>query len=195
MKRILLLLVVTGGAALLSGCATPPPYPSVTAEACRVHNAQQGLEVGIKPLFDKQELDHYFGTDMVSRGILPVLVVAENHSTNASYLLAANNCSLSQSSGFAKKTDLPSGNALGWAFGGGLISTAIVADAQSKRTGMAIKELHAQTVSPGQSDQGFAYFRVPDTLRQGQQLVATVRVPCLGVNQILTFKLPFVWER
>lgn len=183
------------GLAVIAGCATPPAYPSRTATACRSHETKEGLTVGIQPLFDKQELDQYFGTDLVSRGLLPVLVVAENDSGDASYLLSLTNCSLSQGKGYGSEEDLSSRN-YALIVPGGLIGAALVLDAQSKRVGMAVKELRDQTVSPGQTEQGFVYFSLPEQKpSRGSQVLVKVRVPRIGSHQTLEFELPFVWER
>lgn len=181
--------------ALVAGCATPPAYPTRAAADCRAQATKEGLTIGIHPIFDKQEAEHYFGSDLLLRGLLPVLVVVENHSKDASYLLSMNNCSLSQSTGYGSKADLPSreGAAL---IPGGLIGLAITCNAYNKRTGMAIKELRDQTVSPGQTEDGFVYFKVPTKgTAKGCQLITKVHVPRLGDHQALEFELPLTWER
>lgn len=45
---------------------------------CVTHRAQDGVLVGIQPVFDRKELGRYFGKDLVAARRLPVLVVVDN---------------------------------------------------------------------------------------------------------------------
>jgi hypothetical protein len=77
-----------------------------------------------------------------------------------------------------------------------MVGGVILADAASKQTGMGIKQLREQTVSPGQTEQGFVYFKVPAKgLTNGMEFTARVRLPRLGTDQSVEVQLPLHWER
>jgi hypothetical protein len=140
-------------------------------------------------------LDQFFKTDLWRRGILPLLVVVQNNSGDATYLLAGTNCQIPESAGFASQEDLPTRRTEGYLIGG-VVGGAIMSDAASKRVGMADKDMTAQTVSPGESEQGFVIFKFAQPRPvKGSPLSARVHLPRTGTNQPLDFEFSIVCER
>ena len=64
---------------LVSGCPTLPlEYPVQGVDQYRWTSTKGGLAVAIHPLVNETENKKYFGTDLIARGILPVLIVFQN---------------------------------------------------------------------------------------------------------------------
>lgn len=188
-------LAVLLGLAALSSCATPPAYPPKQAAECEYTATKEGVTIGVHPVFDQQELSQYFKTDLVDRGILPVLIVAQNDSRNATYALIRTNCWLAGSFGFGSKEDLSTRRTEG-ALIGGIPGGLIMADATNKRTGMADKELNDQTVSPGETARGFVYMKMgKEQLIKGVTMTMQVRLEKVGAQEALDFTLPITWRR
>ena len=72
--------------ALGSGCTTMKVKPLVerSPDSCPYHDQQQGLANRVHPVTHKREVKEIFRTDLRARGILPILVVAENRNSSAS---------------------------------------------------------------------------------------------------------------
>ena len=187
------------GIALIAGCATPPAYPAKLARDCRYNAAKEGVTMGVQPVFSKMELSHYFETDLVSRGILPLLCVVQNNSVDASYLLLKTNCTVVEAVGVASKEDLPTlrtqGLVIEAIFGLG-IGEGMVYNATRQRTSLADNELNDQTVSPGESARGFVYMKIPkNPPARGASMHVQVRLPRIATTNQLDFDLPITWER
>lgn len=88
--RLTLMIMVLAllGLPLVFGCTTPKPamVDSKLSEQTGFEQQQQGLRIYIRPLRDKKEIKRYFGSDLLSKKILPVFVLAENRS-DASFFL------------------------------------------------------------------------------------------------------------
>lgn len=183
------------GLAFLAGCATPPVYPTKPVTACEYKQTKEGVTVGVHPVFASAELDQFFKTDLWSRGILPLLVVVQNNNGNATYLLAGSNCRIPEAASLASQEDLPTRRTEGYLIGG-VAGGAIMSDAASKRVGMADKDMTAQTVSPGESEQGFVFFKFTQPRPvKGSPLSARVHLPRTGTNQPLDFEFSIICER
>lgn len=182
----------------LAGCATPPEYPQRATVDCSAHTTREGISVGVYPVFSEDELDNYFGTDLIDRGIVPVLVVVENHAPQGSVLISGDSCSSSQTSGADPKESLTSPNTAVWASAaaGPVVGTALALDAGSKRTSLSLKALRSQTVFPGRSGQGFVYLTIPGKLPvKGTVWTVKVRLARAASDQVLDFELPVIWTR
>jgi hypothetical protein len=146
---------------------------------------KDGLSVALEPVVDRKKLMTYFRADLVSRGFIPVFVVAENSNTSRSFIFLTDEVSGSShgSEGQAEEArQVHSGEskAAGAAGVAGLATAAL-----PLATGVAIppaapalfvvalvvgsravdakhalvkNELRAQTLSPGQAAHGFLYF-------------------------------------
>lgn len=76
---------------MMTGCALPwvkisevPIKPATQYKFCF---EQEGLVIAVDPFFEEERLKTFFGTDLLKHGILPILVVTENHDPKSGYLL------------------------------------------------------------------------------------------------------------
>ena len=72
----------------MGGCTFK--LPSVAIQPIQQYNfvqGQDGLKIALDPFFEEERLKEFFGYDLLSHGILPVLVVAENNNPKSGYLL------------------------------------------------------------------------------------------------------------
>jgi hypothetical protein len=156
-----------------AGCGTMsiPPYAGGPAKYAQTRESQ-GLQVTADPFLDKERADTYFQIDPANRGVAIIFLRAENHSTNATWLLNEENMRLLDAAGNASmnahdrgvKGDYGAANAVGWAgaaigsFPMLFASGKLTSDAMVREKNFVDKEWHNQTLSPGQSAQGFIYF-------------------------------------
>lgn len=92
-RRPLLIPIMCLADLLLISCAPAEP-PDITVEPASRYTLfleDNGMQVAIEPFLDRAQNELYFGTPMVDRNIIPLLIVAENHSDSTSYLLERNN--------------------------------------------------------------------------------------------------------
>jgi hypothetical protein len=89
-------LIIALGLCFLSSCAisAPPNLAVKPNQTFKFTKEEEGLTISIDPFFENERLRNYFGTNLLSYGILPVLVVAENHNPNTGFLLEKNQVSL-----------------------------------------------------------------------------------------------------
>jgi hypothetical protein len=141
------------------------------------------LHIAIQPMTNKEEQETYFGVVLTDAGILPVYIIAENRNashrfmlrddrillrnkmTNAEYpkpLLtdAADDSNLEG----AKRTALIAGNLL---LSAPLLFTSLGLARHSEKVktiqdNMFDKTLFTQTILPGKTAGGFAYFKITD---------------------------------
>ena len=81
---------------LFQGCASLhlPEYKPQTIDRYPHAQVKDGLAIAANPLIDKEEVVKYFGADLLSLDVLPVLVVAENRSLSSSFVLSKEQFSL-----------------------------------------------------------------------------------------------------
>jgi hypothetical protein len=79
-------LILVLAAAFVNGCATMKvtSLPQRSPESCEYHDQQKGLAIGVHPVTDRREVKEIFKTDLRSKGVLPILVVAENRNSTMS---------------------------------------------------------------------------------------------------------------
>jgi hypothetical protein len=201
-------LAVAALSLLASGCGTRP-VPVLETHAPSVyeqHLEKDGLMLGLHPMIDKVELNKTFDMNLLDKGVLPILIVAENRSTSSSFIIAKTNLYVvDQSTGTTNSSHQKEvasrspGTALGIA--GGVIEIAasvpgailmaigskMISDASVAQFGFADKEFYSNTLDPGEKASGFVYFQLPKGVsRSGKyELVAQVIDPSTGT------KIPF----
>jgi hypothetical protein len=182
------LIKLLAGLLMVNGCATyvPPAAPVQPATQYKFTQEQQGLMVAIDPFMEEDRLKTYFGTDLLANGILPVLIVVNNHNPQSGYLVQAESFSLSKKGGTV--TDSKGGEAqaprpnldgaqAGVAAGGVIAAAAIpllmvpavfaiivmdkkMANATAINENLRKNAFVGRTVLPGESHSGFVYFKV-----------------------------------
>lgn len=187
------------------GCGTLkiPSYPSANYEGGRAYESQ-GLTLVADPIVDKERSETFFRTDLTKAGLAVVHLKAVNESPGATWLLRLEDIFLADGSGTPGpsaqsetiKSNYAAANAVGMA-GAAVISFPLLIasgkltkDAMVKEKNFVDKEWRNQTLSPGQSAEGFLYFRVSpeNPWPAGAQL----RINTLDVRsqQATTFLVP-----
>lgn len=178
-------LLIAALAAVLCGCGTMDVTQLKTHAAASYaqHAEKKGLVVAVHPVTDRKEIDEVFKTDLLDKGLLPILVVAENRSSSASFILAREKVYvLNEATGVAsgnQRTNITSetgGQATALAGAAVLLAASaaslplvfaglkMASDASVIQHNMADKEFYTRTLAPGDSAQGFVYFRfAPET--------------------------------
>ena len=184
------------------GCSTMKMTPLTTgrADSYAQHEQKNGVVVGIRPMTGKREIKDMFKVNLLDKGVLPILVVAENQSASASFIIAKDKVSIlneatgTTSSSQRKKVTSGSGEALAIT-GGILVATGSLVAAPLLFTGMqkasnatviefnlADKEFYSWTLGPGEKAQGFVYFQFPkgSPPSGNYHVVAEVKNPASG---------------
>lgn len=169
-------LPVLGVGLLATGCATMEvtKLPTRNADTYAQHAEKDGVTVAVRPLTDEREIKDMFKVDLRAKGLLPILLVAENHSAASSFILAKDKVSvLDETTGLASssrqtKVASDTGGAVTATVGAAAISLPLVvaglklaSDATVIQHNLADKELYSRTLGPGQKAQGFIYFQYP----------------------------------
>ena len=164
-----------------SGCSTMKVALLTTgnADSYTQHEQKNGVVVGIHPMTDKREIEDMFKVNLLDKGLLPILVVVENKSLAASFIIAKdkvfilNEATGTTSSSQRKKVTSGGGEALAIT-GGILVATGSLVAAPLLFTGMqkasnasviefnlADKEFYSWTLGPSEKAQGFVYYQFP----------------------------------
>ena len=190
-----------------SGCPTmsvtqfePGPvsgYPHVRQE--------RDLVVAVQPLVDRSEIQKIFQSDLLDRGILPVLIVAENSGHSSGYIVSREHVYLARRGAAAVEAVLQDEVESGTAgeavamVGAPLLSLPLLvvglkmsSDAQVIEHNLRDKELQTQTLSPGEHTHGFVYFQIPDGRappKRGYQIILRVTESMTGEPFVMDFPI------
>ena len=164
------------------GCGTMsvPPDKVSGVDSYPVRASQQGLTIAVHPVSSQHELDEVFNMNLLKRGVLPVLIVAENRNGASSFIIQRENVKVgtavdrASSIGPRAAVATPdSGNGTAVAGGVVMIASPIVgapflfaglkmaSDSYVVEYNMADKELYSHTLAPGQQAHGYVYVSVP----------------------------------
>ena len=132
------------------------------------------VALAIEPMTDLNQIEQYFGTDLLKAGIYPVHVIVENRSSADSVLVSKEQFRVgsleSLGSSDPSRADVSTENAgQGIAIvGAALISLPLifigakmVSNAAEVKHNLVVKELQKHTLSKGMSCSGFVYFAPP----------------------------------
>ena len=185
-----------------------PKYAGGPAKHAQTQQVQ-GLVVSADPFTDEGRARTYFKVDPTGDGVEIVHLRAENHATNATWLLTEENMFLLDGSGAILmnahdqrvKGNFAAADAVG-VTGALLISPALLvaggklaSDAMVVQKNFVDREWHNQTLSPGQSAQGFVYFNLGNKTNWNQAM--SLRFDCVNINNQLTnvITLPLAYEK
>ena len=198
----------------VAGC-TPMQLAQYQARDLGTYNhlkSNNGLQVVVHPITDKDEQDKYFGTHLTDKGVLAVYVRAENHNPMNSFVLSGDkialvNLSSKESLEKANKEDAADpavGRTLAqvsviaiWFSALILVPLAAVAagvgsqmavNAAMVQYGVASSELFTRTVSPGKSVDGFVFFKIPDKKINPNEFLLSVQAIELGASATHNFE-------
>ncbi|KPK98204.1 MAG: hypothetical protein AMJ95_05715 [Omnitrophica WOR_2 bacterium SM23_72] len=193
MKRILLFLIMV---IFLSGCATIqlPELTVKPASQYRLSQNKEGLVISVDPFLEKKRVEELFGTDLLSKGILPVLVVVENNSNSSTFYLQKEQSSLEMAEGESETGIASAGRSLTYQrpdkatttlfYVSPLIVAGIWQSFENEREAitknMIKNELRERTLNPGESQHGLIYFRLTDKTRVED--IAAVNLKVLNIQ-------------
>lgn len=144
-----------------------PDYPVQPASAYSNKMAKAGLIVAVEPVEDPTQQKTYFNSQLSSKGILPVLIVIQNTTTDT-YLFDKSAVGLADAPEVTGKGTRKTASKLG---SGGLIDLTLIIEVTEVRENLMKKEVRSKTLSPGFSVYGFIYVPVPtDTPRKKMHL-------------------------
>jgi len=170
-----------------SGCATMKiaALKERSAESCEYHAQEKQVAIGIHPVTDKREMKEIFKVDLSDKGLLPILLVAENRSASSFIIskdqvhVADEASGTSRTSQLTNVTSQAAGTAIGLA-GGAAAAAGVIpgpglllafgglklaSDATVIQHNLADKQLYSRTIGPGQNVQGFVYVQYPEGTR------------------------------
>jgi hypothetical protein len=148
------------------------PFQPQAAASYPVHQGQNGLIVAMKPMCDPTENKRYFGVDLLSAKVLPILVVIRNQSSSHSFLILREKCAIldMNASGSAESTGLGS-TKTAQVIGGVAVlagspllipfAAKMGSDSVIIKHNLVVNELQTHTLEPGKSTLGFLYVPLP----------------------------------
>ncbi len=177
MKQLILIAFSSLILLLLAGCTTariadyqPAASPSVSERTAQA----SGVEVALDPFVEKERTEKYFDMDAVGQGIAILYVRVINKTADQTFLVQKENVQLIRNGagglaggGGRTASSQASANAIGitgavlGGLGGvGLLSagSAMVSHSTEVQRNLTSKEMGDQTLSPGESMEGFIYF-------------------------------------
>jgi hypothetical protein len=203
-------VVLIGITSLLSACSAVqlPQMERQPAERYALSQAKEGLVIGLQPLTDPDDVERYFGGNLLDTNIFPVLVVAENHSPESSFVLSRDRVGVK-----GALTTIPSNDQIASPRAGEIVSTIgvalvivpilsppftltglhMVSNAYAKQLNFVKNRLYGHTLPPGGQVSGFAFLEFPGPLPP--QVVLTLDALDLQTRQPVDFAFPVSLHR
>lgn len=199
---------------LMVGCTSAvhiAEYNPIPIDRYQGSFSDNGLTIAAEPFTEPERNKMYFGLDLCSKGILPVFIIAENHSSSFKYVLQKESFSLSatkKNSSFelsetgnisevkANITDAGPSLTLGMIVFPPLVVAALpltfagikmVKDAAAIQSNLEKKELNSTIIAPGERSYGFTYFNLLNKDILNKKLLLMLEVLELGSHD--TFKV------
>lgn len=205
---------------IITGCTSVAERgESFQARHCSTYPGCQnknGLHVAVDAFQNKQLIAKYFGAELAEKGIIPILVVAENHNSDSSFLLPSADVEVTVLSDkqskavnlqqqVGKSLTLESAQAsaheqarydLGkeYLVGGGVLFSWLsfvdlgpTEQAAALKQELAVKALVKKTLSPGKEQSGFIYFGIPPKLDHDVHLQVKLKTLNLSSRKEKTF--------
>ncbi len=137
-----------------SGCAAPPSaVPVKPANQCLSSQTRDGLTIAAHPIFKNADSREFFGTTLADDQLLAVLVVVDNQSPTASFILDQKECRLMHSDGSAGP--VPARDLLGG-------TPKNPGEGRLARYALMANQFCPVAILPGEKAQGFIYFPWPE---------------------------------
>jgi hypothetical protein len=195
----------------VTGCAPMkiPPYKADAFNTYKNQVAKNNLYIAVSPMTDEEQQKKYFGVVLADVGVLPVFIIAENRSASQRFLLRDDLISLQnkatkgtfskpKNTDVADDSDLEStrrgaeiaSNVL--LSGGAIILSLALAknsvDTKAIQDSLFDKTLYTQTVLPGKTVEGFAYFRLSDKKTNLHDLLLRIEASEEGTQEKHSFE-------
>jgi hypothetical protein len=169
----------------IAGCSVTkiPGYKADSFGSYTNQVAKGDLHLAVQPMTDKDQQKTYFNLVLTDAGVLPVFIIAENRSTSRRFQLRDDGISLRNrttekaytkpfQSDMADDSHLEGVKRTAGVAGPLLLSLPIILvsvglavnsqEVKAIQDNIFDKTLYTQTVMPGKSAEGFAFFRVRD---------------------------------
>lgn len=202
----------------MTGCGAikTQPYHADPFASYGNQTAKNDLHIAIQPMIDKDEQEKYFGVVLSDAGILPIFVFAENRNVSNRFMFRDDHIELRNKITNArypkplltdasddshlegtKKTALIAGNVL---LSAPLLFASLGLARNSEKVksiqdNMFEKTLFSQTILPGKTANGFAYFKIADSSidlssvkSMMRNLVLAIQVTDMGAQSVCDFQ-------
>ena len=170
MSKIKTVILLAFSSVMLTGCSTPQSMdyqPGISAGTERVGRTPE-VEIAVDPFVDRERSKQFFGIDAMDNGIAILHVRIVNKTANQTLLvekkdfqLVRNGTEVSTGNLDKDKDSVTPGQVIGAIGMGslmGILGATMVAHATEVQMNFTSKEMGDQTLSPGQSTDGFIYF-------------------------------------
>lgn len=219
---IVVMIILSFSSMQIEGCVGAkklPPYPVNAFNSFSNQAAKKDLNIAIQPMTDKEVQETYFGVVLTDVGILAVYILAENRNASHRFMLRDDHILLrnkitndtypkpfltdaaddSHLVG-VKRTSLIAGNIL---LSAPLLFTSLGFARNSEKIksiqdNMFDKTLFTQTIPPGKTASGFAYFKIADgkidlsnANNMMRTLVMAIQVTDEGAQSVSDFLFDF----
>ena len=169
-------------------------YPIQPLASYEHKDTFNGLTVGVRPIREKAGLKTYFGTDLAAKGLLPVHVVLENESGEASFLLSTDDLAFAVGDDAEDMLASPDGapghrgkaaTALGTTSAvllspvGLIAAGALLVKSSKIQHNMIKKELRSQTITSNERTSGFLFIPI-DKKDRTQKVRLVIRARLIG---------------
>lgn len=210
MKCILILFAAITLSASLAGCSAKrlPDYTPSPLHEYSNKSVQEGLTIAIQPMTNEEEIKRYFGIDLLEKNVLPIFIVMENQSSKSSFVLTKKDIGLSNeedqgsspSNGSTSSPVSRSDEEVAAAMAivtvfGPLFSAGMESFNAEVERNFAMKEFQQATLSPGNKESGFVYFRIPESTHDTNRWRVQIKAFDLTKRARLPFDYVFEWKR
>ena len=197
---------------LTTGCTMGVPEFKVRETASYPSTSEKdGLVIAVHPTIDAGEMEETFRINLVEKGLLPVLVVADNRSATRSFILATENIRLAergldQANDGRRSPVTSEGPGMGLTTAGAfaplvpvllpllIVGVKMVSDAQVIEHNVADKAFYSRTLDPGQKAFGYLYMTLPKEARPGGSYDLTLRALDAADGRETTFVVPIEYK-
>ena len=214
MKETILLGVTMAVLLSLTGCSTIklPDVPITPASSYKFHQEQAGLTIALEPFLEPDRVKETFGLNLLSEGVLPLLLVVDNHSDELSFSLQLNTLKVRMGDNdYAMVLRINDSSEIKGATGAetavtialldpipSLIAGTILVfyyskswmDPQKIRYNIINKEWMQNTISPGTSHSGFLYLKFVDESTMTDITAFQIDASNLNTGELHPFSFP-----
>jgi len=194
---------------LAMGCASMkvPTFEVKEVDAYAIRTEQDGLILAVQPTFEPSEIDRTFRTNLLDKGVLPILLVAENHNPSRAFILQPDAIEIASADTRARASEprpTVSSSTQGEVMMGAgvLISLPLliagikmVSDSEVIQHNLADKAFYSTTLANGQRARGFLYFRVPKDASPGSRYEVVVDARDAMTGEVVRLNVPFEYRR
>jgi len=190
----------------ISGCGSTlrlPQFNSPERDAYPYSKKENGVSVAIRPFLQVEEVEKYFGDNLLDQGIVPVYVFAENTTPSTSFLMLEENIKVegreihrsdSEIGDQSTSTAMAAAGSLGGIFPPLILFMPLAqqnsSDASMIKYNFAKKKLRAATLSPGRHNEGFVYFKITKEEKNFKQWAVIVEIENLRTRESQAFTFP-----